>query len=202
MRIPHSQFNAMDLSKTPLVWDVGISRTEANFVQVHSPQMFLPNDEKQNLLVMKMGKIKIILGTKDVDISRPAEIQDISKGLKKKLIEVLKLVSIIPKDNPFFNESYVRIIVKTIRNNSSIDYEQRNIRSTDQGLVELNILNSHQFVNNYGENVKISFPAQNSYYIYFNHSSSLDEVLVFGSSKVGVSQLLQTIHPLVHNTGK
>ena len=198
LRIPHEKFNSMDMSKAPLVWEIGISRTHNNIVQVYSPRMYLGDNQIQNLLVMKMGKIRIIIGSKDIDLSRPSDIQNISKGLKRKLIEILRVINIIPKESHFFSESFAKIVVKTINKDSTIDYEQHNIRSTDQALVEMNILKSHQFIFNYGMNAEISFPAQNSFYTYFNHTPALDEVCIYQSSKISTSQFLEKIRPILN----
>ena len=197
LRIPHEKFNSMDMSKAPLVWEIGISRTENNIVQIYSPLMYLENNQIQNLLVMKMGRIKIIIGSNDIDFSRPSDIQNISKGLKKKLVEILSLINYVPKENHFVSESFAKIVVKTINKDSTIDYEQHNIRSTDQALVEMNILKSHQFILNYDKIAEISFPTQNYFYTYFNHSPSLDEVCVYQSSKLSISQFLEKIKPIL-----
>ena len=197
LRVPHKDITD-DITKEPLVWDVGISRTSTNFTQIYSPQIFI-SGKKENLLVMKMGKLKVIIAAEGIDLTSQSDIQGISKGLKRKIVKLLKFFDFKPKIRNAFSMSYAKIRCSSYAKNSVLDYEQRNIRSVDQQIVESNVLNGHQFILNYDISSQILFPGKHSFYSYLSHNSKKDEVVIVGEQKSEISALLETVKYILDN---
>ena len=95
--------------------------------------------------------------------------------------------------------SYAKIKCSTFAMNSTLDYEQRNIRSVDQQFVEANVLIGHQFILFYDTASQILYPGKNSFYSYLTHNHRTDEVVIIGTSKTEISNLLKVIRDLLDN---